>query len=269
MSKNNRSSFWVVSAPDLNTALVYVEASPNLDKAVSVETATLDARSIENEPDNLGPVISGLNISGPDNSGVNKNNSGPNNTVLEMTFYDCDGDQANQAKIEFSTKRQCLFELEPLLGGLKRQAGFAHGLVTLSGRSDISRLLLRYQSSHASWLIPSHKVISRSKPHALAVHLSESRRGLLVLANTENTEVTVRGRLLVGKRSPECAWTLPGRSSRIVDLVGTFADVIGEDPSSMFGRGYLRLSTSSEGGVITHLMLLSGAEDGSESIQIF
>lgn len=233
MSNNTLSKFWFFSAPDLRTSLVYVAASMPRELGAPSEGAELEE------------------------------------TALALSFFDCDGELTNQATIEFPTKRQCFLEMNSFLGNVKRQAGFAHGLVTVSGCADVSRLLIRFQSSHASWLHTNDTVISRNKPYALPVYIGENRRGLIVITNTDDTEVTVRGRLLLGKRSPESSWTLTARSSRIIDLAGTFAEVIGEAPSSMHGRGYLRLSTSSDAGVLTHLMLLNTADDGTETLQVY
>jgi hypothetical protein len=190
-------------------------------------------------------------------------------TTLDLDVFDCDGERCNQARIEFSTKRQCFFELDPLLATLKRQAGFVHGMVSLRGAADMSRTMIRYQSTQASFLSATNNLLSRSRPQAIPVHAAEGRTVLLVIANTEEFEVSVRGRLLVGKRSPECAWTLKPRASRIIDLTSTFSAIISEDPSSMLGRGYLRLSTTADHGVITRLVIVSQAEDGTESMHFY
>jgi hypothetical protein len=190
-------------------------------------------------------------------------------TTLDLDIFDCDGERCNQAKIEFSTKRQCLFDLDPLFATLKRQAGFIHGMISLSGAAELSRTMVRYQSAHASFLSSTSNLLSRSRPLAIPVHAAEGRRVLLVIANTEEFDVTVRGRLLVGKRSPECAWTLKARASRIIDLTSTFSAIIGEDQSSMFGRGYLRLSTTADHGMIARLIIVNQAEDGTESMNFY
>jgi hypothetical protein len=190
-------------------------------------------------------------------------------TTLDIKIFDCDGEASNQAKIEFSSKRQCLFDLEPLLGTLKRQAGFAHGLVSLSGAAELSRVMVRYQSPQSSFLSTCGNLLSRSRPQSIPVNASDVRRILLVIANTEEVEVSVRGRLLVGKRSPECVWALSARASRMIDLTSTFSAIIGEDESLMFGRGYLRLSATADHGVVTHLVIVTQSEDGTETMQFY
>ena len=190
-------------------------------------------------------------------------------TTLDMTIFDCDGERSNQAQIEFSTKRQCLFELDPLLGTLKRQAGFVHGLVSLRGAAELSRVLVRYQSPQSSSLSSLSNLLSRPRPQSIPINAGERRRVLLVIANTEESEISVRGRLLVGKRSPECVWALSARASRIIDLTSTFSAIISEEQSSMFGRGYLRLSTTADHGVVTHLLLVNQSEDGTETMQFY
>lgn len=188
--------------------------------------------------------------------------------AFALKVYDCDGIEVNAAEVAPPEATGCVFELEYLLGVMKHESGMRHGLVAIEHAAD-SAVLVRYQTPQAASLVPVDQAVSSLRQGLVPVACGPDRRTLLALSNCEDSAVQVRGRLLIGKRSPEITWTLDARSSRLVEIESAFAAALGEQDYQFSGRGYIRLSTTALRGVLACTLVHEQQEDDSEYIQIF
>lgn len=187
--------------------------------------------------------------------------------ALLLSFHDCDGAVVNKAEILFPSARNCLFELEPLMGLLKLESGMRHGLVMLQSQSN-GRVVSRYHSGQSVTLVPASQTIANLRQGLVPVNNQGRRETYLALTNCDDVTVEIKAKLLIGKRSPEVSWELPPFASRIINLNSAFTDAIGVEAGQISGRGYVRLSTSAIAGVLVHSLVYDQREDGSEMVQI-
>lgn len=187
---------------------------------------------------------------------------------IRLVAYDCDGAEVNRAEISSTHGAACVFELEYLMGLMKLESGMRHGMMSIDYPVG-ANILIRYQTPDTTTMAPLHAPVSNLKQGLIPITCNPERRTLLALSNCESTQVQVRGRLVLGKRSPETNWTLEPFSSRLVEVENTFAAALGEEGFLFSGRGYLRLSTGSVHGVLAHTLVREQREDDSELLQIF
>ena len=187
--------------------------------------------------------------------------------VLSLVFRDCDGELINRAQIEFPIERNCLVDLSHFLELMKSESGLSHGLVQITSGSE-GRTIVRYQHHQMASFQQPGDYISNNSPGLVALYFAPGRKTMIALANTEDSSVEVRARLVAGKRSPEVQWTLGANSSRLIDISHECAASLGEESNIFAGRGYLRISTTSTKGIIVQSLMIEIGENHEESISV-
>ena len=93
--------------------------------------------------------------------------------------------------------------------------------------------------------------------------LGKDRLCLLPLVNLGDTEVSIRGRLFCGNRSPEISWNIGPRATRLLELNTEFEEYF-DFQENRQAAAYLRLGVKGEYTVGTQLIERSkGKNEGT------
>lgn len=234
MLKNQTSSqqyvshFWVSSSPFFESTLI---SAPLME-----ETPTVSQGSEQ------------LAVAGVQNS--------------FLRFFDADGLLVNEATLEVQPGRVSIIEIDPLMGACKYESGMRHAHMEVISQSP-HKHVCRIHSREGASILGELATIAGMHRVFFPLLFSIERLILMPLVNFQDEEAIVRGRLFCGTRSPEAAWAIPARATRIVNLSDEFAEYYD------YGQGeqtqaYLRLGVRGEHAVGVQLVeRIRGANQGN------
>ncbi len=208
-SRQVLSHFWVCSSPFFDTAFLSTFAS--VEKSESLSSA--------DEPPSA-------------------------NAYSVLRFFDADGFLANEVTIEVSAGRVSVIELDPLLGACKFESGMRHAHLEVSSPEGV-RNLCRIFSREGASIVPGLTEISGARRVFFPLMFASGLQSFMPLVNFGEEEVTVRGRLFCGNRSPEIVWVIPPRASRLINLNGEFEEYVDLSGDQRV-QAYLRLGLKGE-----------------------
>jgi hypothetical protein len=169
----------------------------------------------------------------------------PQNLQLtaEIDIYDCDGKQVNNLNCSFDPNKISVLEVASLIEGFKFEAGIKHGLVEIKTQGNLD-IQCRLNSHSNAALMGNLLEISKYQKGFLPLRLGEANNVLVVVANLSRDVNNIKGKLFLGKRSPEISLELPSGSVRVLSLASEFAECL--ENKSYSSPGYLRITSKND-----------------------
>ncbi len=159
--------------------------------------------------------------------------------LSRIDLFDADGMLINQVTLEVPAQNVYVVELDPLLGPCKLEQGIKHAHMVVS---TPGAAYCRVQGRENGSLLGEPALVNATRATFFPLTFELGRSNLLCVINRNEYEASLRGRLFVGRRSPEIGWTIPAKASRVFNIETQFSEFI-EIEEDQLVRGYVRLST--------------------------
>ncbi|MCB0340448.1 MAG: hypothetical protein KDD53_12630 [Bdellovibrionales bacterium] len=166
---------------------------------------------------------------------------GPDFPPAQIRIYDCDGELVNELEVQLSDPKVQIIELDSMMQGCKVQAGFRHGHVQVRVGVD-SSAACRYHWGEAVSVVSDLQEVSSERAGFFPVRFSKDKLHIVALVNHTDSPAESMVRLILGRRTPEVAVTVPGLGARIVSLESNFAE-FATPQEGKERQGYLRVRT--------------------------
>jgi len=183
----------------------------------------------------------------------------PATTLLQCELYNTEGECFNTLEIEQATNQTGLLELAQLMEACTVESGMRHAQLKVRHSGDLT-MLHRIHCRQRACFLSSEIFADRGEPFAIPVELEQGRSHIFAVINPEQNAVTVRMKLLAGKRKPEHTVVIPPNGTRIIGVESIFREFQPGEGKSL--QAYLRVSAANDQRLF--LQLLEGSERSGE-----
>lgn len=185
----------------------------------------------------------------------------PLREAVVVRLFDADGAQFNELSVHFESEQLShqnlgLLDLEPCMAACKFESGLKHARVEVASSQPIT-VLARIHSRDWASVIREAIPCSAMRKFIVPFFCHSEKTSIIAILNKLDQPVEVRGRLFIGKRSPEIIWNIPALGTRFFDTKQEFSEVI--EQSAEAGQGYVRLSVVGDEEVFIHTLEASSS----------
>ncbi|MGI6681042.1 MAG: hypothetical protein ACOX3T_06155 [Bdellovibrionota bacterium] len=161
-------------------------------------------------------------------------------SLVKMKLYDPDGALINEIKMLVSSKCPLILDLENFMGDCKPESGIKYGLLVCEMDEYIDSYL-RFQTKKTGVFVGELNEFNNKAPLFFPVYFSKERNSVLMLRNSELSDVKIEYKILKDNRAPVKTITLQKMHSRIIFLNNAFKELVSDFNEKDF-QAYLRLS---------------------------